>query len=97
MAEQSRKLEAQRAAEEELDLNEAQAAHASDSEDDDVDMDGEEDIEGNIDIEPFRLPTAAEREEEKAAGGPDVHLVQRRMRECVRVLSKFNKRAEKGR
>ncbi|KJA27542.1 hypothetical protein HYPSUDRAFT_944453 [Hypholoma sublateritium FD-334 SS-4] len=97
MAEQSRKLEARRAAEEELDLEEAQAAHASDSEDDDVDMEGEEDAEGNIDVEPFQLPTAAEREAEKAAGGPDVHLVQKRMRECVRVLAKFSKRAEKGR
>jgi ribosomal RNA methyltransferase Nop2 len=97
MAERSRKLEARAAAEAELDLEEAQAgAQASDS-DDDVDMDGEEDAEGNIDAEPFHLPTAAEREQEKAAGGPDVHLVQRRMRECVKVLSKFNKRAEKGR
>ncbi|KAF9483888.1 NOL1/NOP2/sun family putative RNA met [Pholiota conissans] len=97
MAERSRKLEARTAAEAELDLEEAQARDQASDSDDDVDMDGEQDAEGNIDAEPFHLPTVEEREQEKTAGGPDVHLVQRRMRECVRVLSKFKKRAEKGR
>ncbi|KAF9567543.1 NOL1/NOP2/sun family RNA met [Agrocybe pediades] len=97
MAARSRKLEAQAEEDAELDIKEAQAA-AADEEDDDIDMDDDdEDMEGDIDAEPFHLPTAAEREEEKAAGGPDVHLVQRRMREVARVLAKFGKRAEKGR
>ncbi|KAH9484234.1 rRNA (cytosine-C5-)-methyltransferase nop2 [Psilocybe cubensis] len=95
MAARSQKLEARAVAEAELDIAEAQAAAEED--DDDVDMDAEEDANGDMNIEPFRLPTAEEREKEKASGGPDVHLVQRRMRECVRVLAKFSKRAEKGR
>ncbi|KAF5330612.1 hypothetical protein D9619_005815 [Psilocybe cf. subviscida] len=94
MAERSHKLEARRLAEEALDLEEAQAAE-EDSDDDDMDM--EEDANGEVDAGPFHLPTAEEREKEKAAGGPDVHSVQKRMRECVRVLQKFKKRAEKGR
>ncbi|PPQ83329.1 hypothetical protein CVT25_003968 [Psilocybe cyanescens] len=96
MAERSRKLEAHAAAEAELDVAEFQAA-AEDDEDEDVDMDAEEDANGDMDVEPFQLPTAEQREKEKAGGGPDVHLVQRRMRECVRVLAKFTRRAEKGR
>ncbi|KAF8969971.1 NOL1/NOP2/sun family-domain-containing protein [Flammula alnicola] len=87
MAERSRKLEAEAAEAAELDLEEFQAgAEGADSDED-----------GNIDAEPFHLPTAAEREQEKATGGPDVHTVQRRMRECVRALAKFSKRGEKGR
>jgi ribosomal RNA methyltransferase Nop2 len=98
MARRSRKLEAQAAAEAELDLEEAQAdAQLAEDEDDDVDMDANEDTNGDMDIEPFHLPTASELEQEKATGGPDIHLVQRRMRECVRVLAKFTRRAEKGR
>ena len=98
MARRSRKLELQAAAEAELDLEEAQAdAQLAEDEDDDVDMDANEDTNGDMDIEPFHLPTASELEQEKATGGPDIQLVQRRMRECVRVLAKFNRRAEKGR
>jgi len=97
MAARSRKLEAQAELDAELDVEEAQAA-AAEEDDDDLDIDDEdEDMNGEIDAEPFHLPTASEREEEKAAGGPDVHLVQRRMREVARVLAKFSKRAEKGR
>ncbi|PPQ64100.1 hypothetical protein CVT24_008917 [Panaeolus cyanescens] len=96
MAARSRKLEARAAAEEELDIAEMQAREAAELEDED-DMDDEIEEDGDMDTEQFHLPTAAEREEEKANGGPDVHTVQRRMRECVRVLSKFKKRAEKGR
>ena len=98
MAQRSRKLEVQAAAEAELDLEEAQAdAQLAEDEDDDVDMNANEDMNGDMDVEPFHLPTSSELEEEKATGGPDIHLVQRRMRECVRVLAKFNRRAEKGR
>ncbi|KIK59768.1 hypothetical protein GYMLUDRAFT_169299 [Collybiopsis luxurians FD-317 M1] len=53
--------------------------------------------EEETDGEPFRLPTAEEKEAESNAGGPDVHVVQRRMRQCVRVLGRFAKLAEKGR
>ncbi|KII89210.1 hypothetical protein PLICRDRAFT_110140 [Plicaturopsis crispa FD-325 SS-3] len=53
-------------------------------------MDGEE---GDI----FVLPTTEEREAEKKAGGPDVNVVQRRMRECVRILGNFRRLAAKGR
>jgi len=98
MAQRSRKLEAQAAAEAELDLEEAQAdALLAKDEDEDLDMDGDEDANGDMDVEPFHLPTASELEQEKATGGPDVHLVQRRIRECARVLAKFSQRAEKGR
>ncbi|KAJ3501996.1 hypothetical protein NLJ89_g9084 [Agrocybe chaxingu] len=98
MAARSRKLEAKEKTEADLVAEELQAeARAAEEDDEDVDMDAEEDANGDMSVEPFHLPTAAEREEEKACGGPDVHTVQRRMRECVRVLSKFSRRAEKGR
>ncbi|KAJ7156073.1 NOL1/NOP2/sun family RNA met [Mycena crocata] len=96
MEARSRALDAKAAAEAELDIEEYQEAAAGDDDDDDVDMDGDEDANGDIDAEPFRLPTAAEREEEKISM-PDIHLVQRRMRECVRILGKFKRLAEKGR
>ncbi|KAJ7273612.1 NOL1/NOP2/sun family-domain-containing protein [Mycena haematopus] len=94
MAARSRALDEKAAAEAELDIAEQQAAAASEDEDEDIDM--EEDANGDIDAEPFRLPTAAEREEEKISV-PDVHTVQRRMRECVRILGKYKRLAEKGR
>ncbi|KAJ7774721.1 NOL1/NOP2/sun family RNA met [Mycena metata] len=96
MAARSRALDEQAAADAELDLADVQEAAAGEDEDDDVDMEGDEDANGDIDAEPFRLPTAAEREEEKISM-PDVHLVQRRMRECVRILGKFKRLAEPGR
>jgi ribosomal RNA methyltransferase Nop2 len=94
MAARSRALDEKAAADAELDIAEQQAAAASDDEDEDIDM--EEDVNGDIEGVPFRLPTAAEREEEKITV-PDVHTVQRRMRECVRILGKFKRLAEKGR
>ncbi|KAJ6630691.1 NOL1/NOP2/sun family-domain-containing protein [Mycena sp. CBHHK59/15] len=96
MEARSRALDAQAAADAELDVEEFQDAAASDGEDEDVEMDGVEDADGEMDGEPFRLPTAEEREAEQA-GVADVHVVQRRMRECVRVLGKFKRLAEKGR
>ncbi|QRV86698.1 25S rRNA (cytosine-C(5))-methyltransferase nop2 [Ceratobasidium sp. AG-Ba] len=45
----------------------------------------------------FKLPTAEEREQEKASGGPDVQEVQMRMAECVKVLNNFKKLAAEGR
>jgi len=98
MAARSRKLDALAAAEAEMD---AEALHAAveneDDDDDDMATEGEEDADGDINAEPFHLPTPTERGEEAAGGGPDVHAVQRRMQHCVRVLAKFNRRAEKGR
>ncbi|KAG6903201.1 rRNA (cytosine-C5-)-methyltransferase nop2 [Termitomyces sp. Mi166 len=94
MEARSRALDAKAAAEAELDEEEFQGAAASDE---DIDVEGEPDAEGEIDAEPFHLPTASEREAEKQSGGPDVHVVQRRMRECVRVLGKFKWLAEKNR
>ena len=97
MEARSKALDARAAAEAEIDAEELRGAQEDEEEDEDVDMDGEADEEDNMDAEPFHLPTTAEREEEKARGGPDLQVVQRRMRECVRVLEKFSKRAEKGR
>ncbi|KAG6854616.1 rRNA (cytosine-C5-)-methyltransferase nop2 [Blastosporella zonata] len=97
MEARSRALDAKAAAEAELDEEEFQGAAASDEDDEDMDMEGEPDAEGDIDAEPFHLPTASERDAEKQSGGPDVHTVQRRMRECVRVLGKFKRLAEKDR
>ncbi|KAF7304795.1 SAM-MT-RSMB-NOP domain-containing protein [Mycena kentingensis (nom. inval.)] len=96
MEARSRALDAQAEADAELDLAEIQAGDAGD-EDEDVDMeDDEEDANGDVSAEPFHLPTAAEREAEKATV-PDVHVVQHRMRQCVKVLGKFKRLAEKGR
>ncbi|KAL0947017.1 hypothetical protein HGRIS_013161 [Hohenbuehelia grisea] len=98
MEARSRALDAAAAAEAELDAEELQrAAEAGeDDDDDDLDMDVDGDAD-EVDAEPFHLPTAEEREAEEKAGVPDVLVVQRRMRECVKVLGKFKKRAEKGR
>ncbi|KAF8654219.1 hypothetical protein AX16_003743 [Volvariella volvacea WC 439] len=89
----SRALDERAKAEAELDLAEIQA-QAEGAEDEDIDM---EDDEEEVDAEPFHLPTVEEQEREKAEGGPDVHVVQRRTREIVKVLRNFKRRAEKGR
>ncbi|KAJ3822932.1 NOL1/NOP2/sun family RNA met [Lentinula raphanica] len=94
MAARSKALDEAAAAEAALDVEEMQQAAFNEEEDDDLDMDEDEE---EIDGEPFRLPTQEEKEAEAKAGGPDVHVVQRRMRDCVRVLGKFKKLAEKGR
>ncbi|KAH7923510.1 NOL1/NOP2/sun family putative RNA met [Leucogyrophana mollusca] len=92
MEARSRALDAKAAREAELEAEELQNA-AFDDEDDDEDMEGEgEDEDG----EAFHLPTAEERAEEKNSV-PDVQVVQRRMRECVRILGKFKKLGAKGR
>lgn len=72
-------------------MEEMQNAAFKGSEDEDIDMEGE-----GEDGEAFHLPTAEERAEEKE-GVADVHVVSRRMRECVRVLSNFRKLGAKGR
>ena len=95
----SRALDAKAAREAQLDLEEMQQAELAGEEDGDdfADADMDEEGEGGEDSEGFVLPTAEEREEEKKRGGPDVHTVQRRMRECVRVLGNFKRLAAKGR
>lgn len=101
MEARSKALDAQAAREAQLDLEELQqAAQAGEEDDDFADEDEDEDDEmggEGGETEAFHLPTTEEREEEKKAGGPDVHTVQRRMRECVRVLGNFKKRAAPGR
>ncbi|KAF5391478.1 hypothetical protein D9757_002010 [Collybiopsis confluens] len=95
MAARSKALDEKATAEAELDMEEMQQAALNEvDDDDDFDVD---DNEEETDREPFRLPTATEKEAENNAGGPDVHVVQRRMRECVRVLGRFKKLAENGR
>ena len=97
MAARSRQLDALAVAEAEMDAELLHAVVENDEDDDEMATDGEEDANGDIDAEPFHLPTPAERDEEKAKGGPDVQVVQRRMQHCIRVLAKFSQRAEKGR
>ena len=89
MEARSRALDATAAANAELDAEELRR-EALEAEDKNMSDDQEVDIK-------IRLPTVAEREEEKAKGGPDVQAVQERMRYCVRVLGNFKKCAEKGR
>ena len=91
----SRALDAEAARDAELDIEEMQnAALAEGDEDEHEGIEDEDGEEGEG--EPFRLPTAEEREEEKK-GVSDVQVVQRRMRHCVRVLRNFKKLAEKDR
>ncbi|KAI8998510.1 NOL1/NOP2/sun family-domain-containing protein [Trametes punicea] len=103
MEARSRALDAKAAREAELDAEELrQAALAGAESDDDLadvdDVDMDEEGEGGEEGEEgFVLPTADELEEEKKRGGPDVHTVQRRMRQCVRVLGNFKRHAAKGR
>lgn len=86
----SRALDEKAAREAELDIEEMQNA-AFEGSDEDIDMEGE-----GEDAEAFHLPTAEEREEEKNHVA-DVHVVQRRMRECVRILGNFRKLGARGR
>ena len=99
MEARSRAMDAKAAREAELDAEEMRQAEVASDEDleEAMEEDGDDEGEGEGDAEPFHLPTAEEREEEKKAGGPQVHVVQRRMRECVRVLGNFRKRGAKGR
>jgi 25S rRNA (cytosine2870-C5)-methyltransferase len=96
MEARSRALDAKATAEAELDVKENQEGAAFDEDEDDIDLDAV-DGDGDISSEPFHLPTASERDAEKQSGGPDLHVVQQRMKACVRVLGKFKRLAEKGR
>ncbi|KIK99308.1 hypothetical protein PAXRUDRAFT_822934 [Paxillus rubicundulus Ve08.2h10] len=90
MEARSRALDAQAAREAELDVQEMQDAVQTE---DDADAQMQD---GDGDDESFHLPTAEQRETEKR-GVSDVHVVQSRMRRCVRVLGNFKKLAEKDR
>jgi 25S rRNA (cytosine2870-C5)-methyltransferase len=75
----------------ELDAEELQiAAQAEADEFDGVEDMDEEEVEVDApEAEEVMLHTAEQRLEEKKSGGPDVHVVQKRMRECVRILKKW--------
>ncbi|KAF8503508.1 NOL1/NOP2/sun family RNA met [Russula emetica] len=90
-AARSRALDARAAREAQLDAEELQnAAQVEADEFDGVeDMDDDEDEVDAPGAEDFILPTTEERAEEKRSGGPDVHVVQKRMRECVRILKRW--------
>lgn len=91
-AARSRALDAKAAREAQLDEEEFQmAAQASADEFEGIeDMDDDEAVadedEPGLDVV---LPTAEERAEEKRAGAPELHVVQKRMRECVRILKRW--------
>ncbi|KAF8478633.1 NOL1/NOP2/sun family RNA met [Russula ochroleuca] len=90
-AARSRALDARTAREAQLDAEELQMAAQVDADEfdgvEDMDDDEEEvDVPGTEDV---ILPTAEERAEEKRSGGPEVHVVQKRMRECVRILKRW--------
>lgn len=90
-AARSRALDARAAREAQLDAEELQnAAQVEADEFDGVeDMDDDEDEVDAPGAEDFILPTTEERAEEKRSGGPEVHIVQKRMRECVRILKRW--------
>jgi 25S rRNA (cytosine2870-C5)-methyltransferase len=89
MEARSRALDKRAQKEADLDMAELQdAAHGE--ADDEGEFDGEE--EGD-----FVLPTAEEREKEKASGGTPLHVLQKRMHECVRILGDFKKFGQKNR
>jgi ribosomal RNA methyltransferase Nop2 len=90
-AARSRALDARAAREAQLDAEELQmAAQVEADEFDGVeDMDDDEVEADAPETEAVVLPTAEERLAEKKSGGPDVHIVQKRMRECVRILKRW--------
>ncbi|TFY76701.1 hypothetical protein EWM64_g7311, partial [Hericium alpestre] len=92
----SRALDARAAREAELDIEETQRAAVDEDDEEFEGVDEMDEDEAEGDEGAFTLPTAEEREEEKKVGGPDVHVVQKRMRECVRVLGRWNKLGEKS-
>ncbi|KAH9966718.1 NOL1/NOP2/sun family-domain-containing protein [Russula dissimulans] len=53
------------------------------------DMDDDEEEVDAPGAEGAILLTAEERAEERKSGGPEVHVVQKRMRECVRILKRW--------
>ncbi|KAH9043186.1 NOL1/NOP2/sun family RNA met [Lactarius pseudohatsudake] len=86
----SHALDAKLARNAELDAEELQLAAQVEADDlegaEDMDADEDEvDAPDNGTI----LPTPEERAEEKKVGGPEVHVVQRRMRQCIGILKRW--------
>ncbi|KAI9466259.1 NOL1/NOP2/sun family RNA met [Lactarius psammicola] len=86
----SRALDARLARNAELDAEELQLAAQVEVDDlecaEDMDVDEDEvDAPNNGTV----LPTPEERAEEKRVGGPDVHVVQKRMRQCIGILKRW--------
>lgn len=96
-AARSRALDARTAREAQLDAEEFQMAAQADADEFDgvEDMDDDEEEVDAPGADSLILPTAEERAEEKRSGGPEVHVVQKRMRECVRVLKRWKASGEK--
>ena len=90
-AARSRALDARTAREAQLDAEELQMAVQADADEFDgvEDMDDDEEEVDAPGAEDAILPTAEERAEEKKSGGPEVHVVQKRMRDCVRILKRW--------
>ena len=90
-AARSRALDARTAREAQLDAEELQMAAQVDADEFDgvEEMDDDEEEVDAPGAEDTILPTAEERAEEKKSGGPEVHVVQKRMRDCVRILKRW--------
>jgi ribosomal RNA methyltransferase Nop2 len=90
-AARSRALDSRAAREAQLDAEELQTAAQADVDEFDgvEDMDDDDEEVDAPDAEAFVLPTTEQRSEEKKSGGPDVHIIQKRMRECVRILKRW--------
>jgi ribosomal RNA methyltransferase Nop2 len=95
MEARSRKLDARAKRDAELNLGINQVDRM-DVDGDKEDGNGEDGADGE-ELVTFELPTVEEREKEKASGGPELHEVQRRIQDCVRVLSDFKALSSKNR
>ncbi|KAI0306527.1 NOL1/NOP2/sun family-domain-containing protein [Multifurca ochricompacta] len=84
-------LDAMAAREAQLDAQELQLVGQADVDEFEgaEDMDNDEEEVDAPEAVGAILPTAEEREDEKRVGGPEVHVVQKRMRECVRILKRW--------
>lgn len=86
----SHALDAKLARYAELDAEELQLAAQVEADD----LEGAEDMDADEDEVDAPdngavLPTPEERAEEKKVGGPEVHVVQKRMRQCIGILKRW--------
>lgn len=86
----SRALDAKLARDADLDAEELQLAAQVEADD----LEGAEDMDADEDEVDAPdngavLLTPEERAEEKRVGGPEVHIVQRRMRQCIGILKRW--------
>ena len=86
----SRALDTRLARDAELDVEELQLAAQVEADD----LEGAEDMDADEDEidapdSGTLLLTPEERAEEKRAGGPEVHVVQKRMRQCLGILKRW--------